>query len=73
MENATCGKRNFNDITSLLHGRLPEYPIFQKILEIGLKLAHAQTGVFPPPGYEAMGPTQLRVTLRSAVVTNVHC
>ena len=45
MENATCGKRNFNDVTSLLHG-LPEYPIAQIFLEIGLEISTCANSVY---------------------------
>ena len=45
---------------SLLHGRLPEYPIFQRFLESGFEIntcAKCVPGNFPPPsqtpGYEA--------------------
>jgi len=72
MENATYGKRNFNDVTSLLHGRLPEYPIFQRFLEIGLKLAHAQkvcTRLSPPssqtPGYKAIADISMSSELHT--------
>ena len=46
MENATCGKRNFNDVTSLLHGRLPEYPIAQRFLEIGFEISACANSVY---------------------------
>jgi len=62
MENTTRGKRNFNDVTSLLHGRLPEYPIAQRFLEIGfIKISTCANSVYQAfllplsqtPGYEA--------------------
>ena len=46
MENATCGKRNFNDVTSPLHGRLPEYPIAQRFLEIGFEISACANSVY---------------------------
>ena len=46
MENATCGKWNFNDVTSLLHGRLPEYPIAQRFLEIGFEISTCANSVY---------------------------
>jgi len=46
MENATCGKRNFNDVTSLLRGRLPEYPIFQRFLEIAFEISACANSVY---------------------------
>jgi len=46
MENATCGKRNSNDVTSLLHGRLLEYPIAQRFLEIGFEISASANSVY---------------------------
>ena len=46
MENATRGKRNFNDVLSLLHGRLPEYPIAQRFLEIGFEISACANNVY---------------------------
>jgi len=43
MESATCGKRNFNDVTSPLHERLPEVSYFAKFWRLVLKLAYVQT------------------------------
>jgi len=46
MEIATRGKRNFNDVTSLLRGRLPEYPIAQRFLEIGFEISACANSVY---------------------------
>ena len=40
------GKRNFNDVTSLLHERLPEYPIAQRFLEIGFEISACANSVY---------------------------
>ena len=66
MENAICGKRNFNDVTSLLHGRLPEYPIAQRFLEIGFEISACANSV-----YQAFLPLLNRLGTRLILCVSV--